>query len=86
MTRRVSPLYIQIAIAYRCCVEPHKLFETRTWSSPAATEVRERLVLEGMVVGDNEGRLVGSAKLDAWVDELCATPLPTERTSWVIER
>lgn len=80
----VSPLVMQMAIAFHATGEPEQFFTPLSWGSPASEAAREWLLLEGLIVDGESGDIRGTEKLAAWLEAALSTPLPVQK--WVIER
>lgn len=73
----VSPLTIKLMFACYCSPDPATWFGD-AWGSPAAITARNWLVLEGLVAENH----VATDRGTAWVEFICATPIPIQR--WVL--
>lgn len=80
MAQLVSPLTIQMAIAFHVSDHPEQFFNSVTWGSNPAKEARGWLLANGLLTRDPHNSLVclPTPKLAAWVDFICATPLPVQ--------
>jgi len=76
----VSPLTIQMALAFNASQAPEQFFSHMTWSSAPAKEARAWLLANDMLERDPDNSLVclSTPKLAAWVGFICATPLPVQ--------
>jgi hypothetical protein len=72
----VSPLHIIIALEYAVSGEPGTNVPSNIWGSPAARDVKQRLIDDEMIQ-DGEP----TERLMAWVEFICETPLPVK--TWV---
>jgi len=76
-----SPLKIEIMFECYCAsAEPGRNMLPNIWASEAATRVRNELKAEGLIDEDMQATERGKA----WVDFICATPLP--EMVWVLPK
>ncbi len=73
-----SPLKIQIMLACYVSPNPQSIVVWSTWGSPAAKDIRNQLFDDGLI--DEHER--PTPRGNAWVEFLCATPLPVQ-SGWV---
>lgn len=71
----VTPLMIRFALAYHCSGEPQQFFHAQTWESGPAEDAREWLRGTGLLDANDKP----TPKLAAYVNHLCAQPLPQAR-------
>lgn len=81
MTDRVSPLTLQMALAYACAPDPQEFFSVDIWLGEAAQSSRLWMAENGLL--DTKASYRPTPKLHAWVRGLCSVPLPREE--WVID-
>ncbi|PJN96671.1 hypothetical protein CNY89_01180 [Amaricoccus sp. HAR-UPW-R2A-40] len=76
----VSPLTIKMAIAYYVSpTSPEQFFTPETWACAPAREARDWLFENDLLYRDETADITHLApKLAAWVDFICATPLPVQ--------
>lgn len=76
----LTPLQVRMALAYAVSQVPAAMFPEDQWRSRAADEARTWLRASGLV--DHDG--YATDKLHAYVEALCALPLPV--CKWVIPK
>jgi hypothetical protein len=75
----MSPIYIEWALICHCSGDPASEIARRYPDCPMYSEVMEWLFDNGLIESRVHPR--GTDKLAAWVDMICATPLPVAK--WV---
>jgi hypothetical protein len=76
---KVSPGLIEIVLHYHCCPEPHPRAD-----APYVLDSTAELLTAGLIERDARGIMRTTERGSAWVEMLCATPLPEHR--WVDPR
>jgi hypothetical protein len=75
-----SPLTLVIAIEYAVSGEPGANIPSNIWNSPATKSVKEWL-FDNYLIDSDTADAKPTQKLHAWLEALCAVPLPIKR--WV---